>query len=158
MFSNEIENEKIDVVVESNVVEESFKEKLIRLTADFDNYKKRVERDKHSWIVVAKTEVLKKVLPFVDELQLAMNSLSEQHNVGMDVLQGLSLILNNYQKALTDLGVVEVVYDSFNPEIHEVIGFVNTPGKVRGEIVKVFKKGFMVDGHLLRHAQVMLAE
>lgn len=144
-----------DNLEKSNVEIQALQDKLARLAADFDNHKRNVEKDRLHWYSSAKSEVIDKLLPFLDEINLAAKALCKCND---EATSGIKLISNNYLKSLNSLGVREVEYKSFDPEIHEALTSIPVEGKESGEIVEVIKKGFILDKKVLRPAQVIVTQ
>ncbi|MCB9493240.1 MAG: nucleotide exchange factor GrpE [Epsilonproteobacteria bacterium] len=146
-------------VVKDNQQEESFKDQYLRLNADFQNFKKRVEKERIEWMTTAQASVLEKVLPIVDEFDRAFAALekSEQHDASW--LEGFKLVYKNLQKAMTDLGVEEIKTDGeFNPDQHEALIQVDSADHASGAIVQVLAKGYMLKGKVIKHAKVSVAK
>jgi molecular chaperone GrpE len=155
---NELERESSQTASADKNIDEVLKDRLTRLTADFENFKRRSEHDKRMWYTAAKADVIEKLLPFLDEINLAITSQKRQEQVVVEAISGLELIAQNYQKSLLGLGVTEVSYAAFDPEFHDALGSVHVEGKLAGEIVEVLKRGFSLDNRVLRPAQVIVAK
>ena len=159
---NDLQQEEVavqeqDAAAEARAGNNALKERLVRLTADFDNFKRRIELDKRGWYASAKSEVIEKLLPFLDELLLAIAAQKNLGDAGLGIASGLELIVQNYLKALASLGVSEVATQVFDPQLHEALGTVVVAGKKDGDIVEVLKRGFVLDDKVLRPAQVIVA-
>lgn len=143
---------------------DSYREQFLRLNADLQNFKKRVERERGEWMQLAQISMLKAFLPTVDDLERAITTAqklqaqtheSEQANAW---LEGFILIHKNLVKQLTDLGVTEIDCSGmFNPELHEALMQTETPDIAAGTITAVLTKGYMFQGKIIRHAQVSVA-
>lgn len=131
---------------------------VARLLADIANMQRRVEKDKISWYELAKSEVIAKLLPFLDEMLLALDAYKKIENLNEQVVSGLILIVQNFDKSLKQLGVAEIESENFDPELHEAIGFIAVEGKLSGAIVEVVRKGFVLNKKVIRCAQVVVAK
>ena len=141
--------------------DESCKDQLVRVQADFQNYKRRTEKERAQWIVHAQVRVLESILPLVDELELALKS-SEQYEFNEDTrkwLEGFTLMQQNLHKRLEKLGVKEIdCSGSFDPQLHEALMNVDSPDHESGAIVAVLSKGYVLGDEVLRHAKVSVAK
>ena len=140
--------------------EDSFKEKFFRISADLQNFKKRVEKERGEWVQHAQGQLLEGLLPIFDELDRAIE-LSEKNNPDQAPawLSGFTLIQKNWKKKLVDLGVEEInATIAFNPEFHEALMQVENSDKKSGEIVHILSKGYSFKGKVIKPAQVSVAK
>jgi molecular chaperone GrpE len=129
-------------------------DKALYLAADFDNVRKRLEKDKYTGIDNAYKVVLLDVLGVVDNFERAFAEMQQKPELEA-YLQGFTLIYKALQKMLNQYQVHEITdVTAFNPEIHEAIMHVTDSDKPSGHIVDVFEKGYMYKGQLLRPAKV----
>lgn len=135
-----------------------YKELLLRTNADFQNFKRRVERERAEWTSLMQANVLEKFLPFVQDLERAVQV--AQPIQGQELLlEGFQLILKNLKKTLTDMGVTEIeTTGEFNPEFHEALMHVESPDHASGHIVQELSKGYCHKGKVLKHARVSVAK
>ena len=150
-------------VVESKVVEVNvdYKEKFVRAHADFENYKRRIDKERMVWMVVSQAETIKSVLPILDELDLAIQTgeknIQDEHEKTW--LSGFELIQKNAQKILSNLDVKEIdCRGEFNPNFHEALMQVDSDEHKTGEVVQVLSKGYMLKDEVVRHAKVSVAK
>jgi molecular chaperone GrpE len=140
-------------------VQDTYRDQFLRLNADFQNFKRRVEKERSEWMVSAQASVLKKILPVFDELDNVVNLCQEQHIEGSSWAQGLELSQKNWQKMILELGVEEIPTSGmFDPELHEGLMQEDVSDKQPGEIVKTFSKGYRFKGTVIRHAKVSVAK
>jgi len=140
---------------------DNLKDQLIRVNADFLNFKKRVEREKTEWMSVGQEMILERFFHFVDDLDRAIASCSEQKDdEGKKTwLQGFIIIQKNLKKMLSEIGVKEVDCSVlFDPEYHEALMQVDSTKHKSGQIVQVFSKGYLLKDKVLRHAKVSVAK
>lgn len=161
--------EKIDENIEENNSQENqnccteiqdFKTKYVYLNAEFDNYRKRIEKEKKQWMLHGEENVLKNVLTIVDDLERAFHQL-ESKPLPEDLqaqFQGFKLILKSAHGLLSKFHVEEIQSAEFNPEFHEALAQVESDKHQPGHVVETYEKGYMHNGHLLRPAKVSVAK
>lgn len=134
-------------------------EQLLRLKAEFENTKKRLERDKFDAIKYANERLIAEVLPAIDNLDRAMASIAEGHSVEK-VQAGLKIAQDELHKVLEQHGVelVKSVGTEFNPEFHEAVGVVETADAEEGSVVEEIQKGYLLNGRLIRPSRVRIAQ
>jgi len=150
--------EEAEVLKEAEKLEaelKSLKEKYLRLLADFDNYRKRTASDLEAAKREGKLEVLRAVLPILDDLERALE------HAGADpgaILEGVRKIKDAFLRILAGLGVEEVPGkgEAFDPAYHEAIGVVE--GEEDGTIAEVYQKGYKVGDFLVRPARVAVTK
>ncbi len=137
---------------------EEWKEKYVRVNADFDNFRKRTAKDQTFWRQTAQIEVLLPIIAIVDDFDRALETQTGDQ-VSRVGLEGFELIHKSLNKYLQTLGVeVMTDYDTFNPEYHEAIMQVDAPGYENGSIVSILEKGYLFKGIVLRPAKVSVAK
>lgn len=134
-------------------------EQLLRLKADLENTKKRLERDKQEAIKYANEKLLVQILPIVDNLDRALASLLEGHNPEM-VAKGLKLAQEELHQVLELHGVqlVKGLGEDFDPQVHEAVGVVEKEGAKEGSIVEEVQRGYLLNGRLIRPSRVRIAK
>ncbi len=147
---------------ESETVEEKIKQledQNLRLRADFDNSKKRMEREKIEAIKFANERLLAEILPIVDNLDRAMASLAEGHDPAK-VMDGLKIAQEELHGVLELHGVqpVKSLGQEFNPQIHEAVGVIDSPDKKEGTILEEVQRGYLFNGRLIRPSRVKIAQ
>ncbi len=135
------------------------KEKFARLTADFQNYKKRSETDKLMWIDRSRCDVLGGILSIVDNFDRALEEAQATQNESLaSWLVGFELIHKALYEFLASQKVTAISQVTvFDPTLHEAVMQVESPDHHSGQIVKVFEKGFMYKDMVLRTAKVSVA-
>ncbi len=134
------------------------KDQLLRLRADFENTKKRLEKDKFEAIRFANERLLEEILHVVDNFDRAMTSLSEGHDPEK-VKQGLKLAQDELHKVLETHGVqiIPSVGKEFDPKVHEAVAVVESDGAKEGFVMDEVQKGYLLNGRLLRPSKVRIA-
>lgn len=139
---------------------QEYKNKVLYLTAEFDNYKKRTEKERIQWITSGQAMVLDTLLAIYDDFERATKQIHAQHlpQEVMVHLQGLDLIAKSFEKAIKQYDIEEMTYDEFDPEKHEALMQVQSSEHKPGQIVQVLQKGYVHKGKLLRAAKVSVAQ
>lgn len=134
-------------------------DRLLRLAADFDNYKKRAAREKEEWIKIANEDLIKAVLPFIDNLERAVNHSENMKDTGV-LIEGVRLTVQQLLQALNKFGVspIESLGKSFDPAIHEAMLVVETDQHEPNQVVEEFQKGYLLNDRLLRPATVSVSK
>lgn len=144
-------------------VEESFKQQFMRVTADFSNYKRRVDKERIQWVTTGQTTIIQAFLPVVDDVERALTATRTAQEGHEDdsmaqILEGFELIEKNLHKVLDKMGVAEIACDgAFNPEHHEALMQAASDSHESGQVVQVLSKGYTYKGAVLRHAKVSVA-
>jgi molecular chaperone GrpE len=132
-----------------------------RLAADFENYKKRVERDRGSWTFTAQAEILRDLLPVVDDFDRAIAAYQKSENAVQYAawISGFELIRKALEKFLSSHGVTPIEQMVvFDPQYHEAVAHIESPAHSSGQIVDVIQKGYMLNDRVLRVARVAVAK
>lgn len=139
----------------------SFKDKYARVHADFDNIKKRLEREKYQALEYANEKFAKDLIPVVDSLSMAIGAaqIDAEPAVLLEKLQeGVELTMKQLLSVLEKHGVTPVdENEPFNPDIHNAVQRVDSPDHESGDIVNTFQKGFRYKERTLRDAMVVIA-
>lgn len=138
---------------------DDFYDRLLRKTAEFDNYRKRVERDRQSMAESAAADLLRDLLPLVDDLERALKA--EPGAEGAESYRrGVELIHRQLLDVLRKRNVkpVEALGADFDPHVHEAVAYEPAQGRRDGEILEEFGKGYMLGERLLRPAIVKVAK
>ncbi len=131
-------------------------EKFLLAVADFDNFKKRIQRDFDSMVSAQRRMLLERFLPVLDNLERALQS-----NAGGDTLRGgVEQTMRGFEALLAGEGVkaIEVKGQRFDPRVAEAIGTSAADGVAEDTVVEVAKKGYTLGAELLRPAQVIVAK
>ena len=134
-------------------------EQILRLHAEFDNTKKRLEKDKTESIKYANEKLILEILPAIDTLDRAMNSLSEGHDPEK-VKKGLEIAQTELHEMLEQHGVelVKSIGASFDPNVHEAVTMVETKDAGDGTVIDEIQKGYLLNGRLIRPSLVKVAK
>ncbi len=139
-------------------VETDYKNLALKTAAEFDNYRKRITREKAQWKREALADFLKDFLPAFDDLDRAITE-GEKHDSYDVVHDGARLVRDNMKKSLQKAGVTEIEAEGkqFNPLYHEAMTMVPMPGAEPNSVIEVFQSGYMIDDFVLRPAKVVVA-
>ena len=134
------------------------KDQYVRAFADFENTKKRLERDKNQSLEYADERVMSDLLPMLDTLEKALES-ARQNPQASAIAEGLELILESFIKVLNRHGVELIATDGeFDPNLHECLMQVPSQEKANGEILQTLQKGFVYKQRVLRPAMVSVVK
>lgn len=139
---------------------EDMRDKYLRLSAEFDNYRKRTLREKSDILKYGSEEVLKDLLPVVDDLDRALKVIETATDINA-VKDGLSLIVNKFNEFLKSKGVKEIdaIGQELNTDLHEAITkFPVQDEAQKGKIVDVVQKGYMLNDKVMRFSKVVVGE
>lgn len=139
----------------------SVKDQLIRIGADFQNFKKRTERDRFIWSQTLTADIFLNLLPVIDNFDRALEQAKKSDNNQelASWLAGFELIyksLNDFLKKNRVETIEQLT--TFDPNLHEALMQVEDTTKESGTIVQVFERGFMLDGKVLRPAKVSVSK
>ncbi|HET57822.1 MAG TPA: nucleotide exchange factor GrpE [Deltaproteobacteria bacterium] len=134
-------------------------DKYVRLAADFDNYKKRTQKDRADLLNYGNETIIKDVLPIVDSLERAIDHSANAGDFETFVT-GLNLILDQLRNTLEKHGVksIEAVGEDFDPNYHEAMLLVEGDEENDNKVIEEFEKGYLLNGRLLRPSKVSVAK
>ncbi len=136
------------------------KKEYLFLMAEFDNFRKRTLKEKSEIIKNAGENVLKGLLPIMDDFERGLKA-AETTDDSAAMKEGMSLIYNKLKKYLAQNGVKEIdpADDTFDTEKHEAISAVPVPDESKkGKILDTIEKGYMINDKVLRHAKVVVGQ
>ncbi len=130
-------------------------EKFLRLAAEYDNYRKRSQKEKESAWAAAKAETVLAFLPVYDNLERAM----KQETADEAYKKGVEMTMSGLREVLAKLGVEEIpaLGESFDPNLHNAVMHVEDEAAGENTIVEVFQAGFQAGGKVIRFAMVKVA-
>jgi molecular chaperone GrpE len=134
-------------------------DRLLRVSADFENYKKRSTREMEEFRKYANQSLLKEMLSVVDNLELAINSSSDGKNTDKTLIEGLNLTLNEILRVFEKFNVtpIEAQGKTFDPAYHEAVMREETDDYPENSVISEFQKGYLIHDRLLRPAMVVVA-
>ena len=133
-------------------------DKYLRLYAEFENYKKRVSRDKDELIKYGNERLLTELLPVVDHLEMALKHGSD--DVSQGLIQGVEITLRELKKTLGKFGLTEIESEgkSFDPLIHHAMAQVERQDVDENMVVEEYRRGFMLNDKVIRAAMVAVSK
>ena len=136
--------------------EPDWKDRYARTLADFDNYRKRMARDREELAQFAAKDILKDLLPTVDNLSLALEKAENKED---PFVQGVKLAYDGFLKALADHGAtpLDSVGEPFDTNFHDALAQLPSPDVPEGTVMNEVKRGWLLHGKLLRPAQVVVS-
>ena len=139
---------------------EKEKKDYLFLRADFDNYRKRMLKEREELLRNAGEKVLKGLLPIVDDFERGLQATKDAEEAAA-VREGMELIYNKLLRYLADNGVkpMESTGQIFDPDFHEAIATIPAPSEdLRGKVMDTTTRGYMINDKVLRHAKVAVGE
>ena len=128
---------------------------LLRTAAEFDNFKKRTEREKTTVAEFAKAGLIKQLLPILDNIDRAAST----DKTNPDYIKGIEMIVKQFEGIASNLGIVEIAAegDIFNPELHEAVMHIEDESLGENVIAQVLQKGYKIGDTVIRAAMVKVA-
>lgn len=132
---------------------------LLRKTAELDNYRKRVERERRNLEHAAATDLIKDLLPLADDLERALGADADITTAG-SYREGVELIQRRLLEVLDKRGVtpIDATAQDFDPEVHQAVATEALNGHRDGEVIEELRRGYLLHGRLLRAAMVRVAK
>ena len=158
----EEKNQKADEIIELKKQIESQKvqideteDRLKRVAAEFDNYKKRNTKERDGMYNSLVADIISNFLPVIDNLEKAVATETKDE----EYKKGIELVLKQFKDVLTARGIVEIeaVGNTFDPELHEAVSSVQDETKGEKEIVQEYRKGYKLGDKVIRHSMVVVA-
>ena len=137
--------------------EQEVDDRLLRLAADFDNYKKRAARERAEYVALANERLLKELLPILDDLERALNAAELHEEAQLE--DGVRLVHRALASLLEKQGVKEIATDGkFDPHVHEALLAQPSEEAEQGDVIDVIQKGYTLGDRVVRPARVIVAE
>jgi molecular chaperone GrpE len=145
--------------------EQKYKElndKYLRLSAEFDNFRRRSLKEKMELIKTAGEDILLNILPVMDNFERALKAIGQNENENnVAIKEGILLIYNNFRDFLSQRGVreLEAIGKEFDTDLHEAITKIPAPNEeMKGKVVDVIEKGYLMHEKIIRFAKVVVGE
>ena len=134
---------------------DEYYEHLKRNMAEFDNFKKRISKEKDMMYNTISADIISELLPILDNFDKALNAETADESYK----NGMAMIYNQFNETLQKLGVEEIdaLNKVFNPNFHEAVMHIEDESFGEKEIVEVFRKGYKIGDKIIRHAMVKVA-
>lgn len=137
---------------------EELKDRLARQMAEFDNFRKRTEKEKSAMYEIGARDILEKILPVLDNFERGLASRPEDE-IGAAYADGMEMIYKQLVKTLEDAGVetIEALGQQFDPNLHNAVMHVEDDNFGENEITQELQKGYQYRGTVIRHSMVQVA-
>jgi molecular chaperone GrpE len=137
---------------------QALQDKYLRLAAEFENYKRLTQRDQRDFHRFANEQVLKELLPVVDNLERAIDS-AKKNPESETIVQGVQLTLKQFLEILSRFGVRQIssIGSVFDPSRHQAVTRVEAKDKPENTVVEEYQKGYLLHERVLRPAMVAVA-
>lgn len=147
----------VEIIEEEKDEEEPLRIQLMRLQADFDNFRKRQVRERAEWIARANEDLFLELLPVLDHYEMGLKS-AEEHQTDNSVTEGFRMVYTQLLDLLEKFKVtpVEAIGEPFNPHVHEALTHMPSD-KPSETVVEQVRRGYMLGDKLLRAAQVVVS-
>jgi molecular chaperone GrpE len=134
-------------------------DRYLRLSAEFDNFRKRTLREKMELSKYAAENLFLKILPVMDDFDRAISHMDEAQDC-VAMKSGIDLIYNKFAEFLKQNGVkeVETSEGEFNVDLHDAVAKTSAPEEMRGRIIEVIQKGYYLNDKVIRHSKVVVGE
>lgn len=147
-----------ELVLKHTEENDKVKDQLLRTMAEFDNYKRRTDKEFIDNIQSASKEVIEDILPVIDDFNRSLQHADPKK--GDALLEGINLVYKNLMNVLTKRGLTEIeaVGEEFNPDEHDALMQVDSKEFDSGFVVEEHSKGYKLNDKVIRHAQVLVAK
>lgn len=154
--NKEQNNEKINDELQTKQIElDELNDRYKRVFAEFENYKKRTQKEREGLYNSVLGDIITKILPVIDNMEIAVNAECKDENYK----QGVELVQKQFKEFLTKNNVEEIpaLGEIFDPSVHEAVSTVQDDTKQSQEIVQEYRKGYKIGSKVLRHSMVVVA-
>ena len=135
-------------------------DKYLRLSAEFDNYRKRTHREKAELIKTASDDLLKKIIPVVDDFERGLAAVNNSGDLEA-IKQGMNLIYVRFREFLQQQGIreIESINQDFDADFHDAVTKIPVDDeKLKGKVVDVIEKGYFLHDKVIRYPKVVIGE
>lgn len=152
------QNQKADKKDPKDTRIDELQDRLMRQMAEFDNFRKRTEKEKSAMYEVGARDMIEKILPVLDNFERALAAVPEDEKGG-SFAEGVEMIYKQFLKTLEDAGVevIEAVGQQFNPDVHNAVMHIEDESYGENEISQELQKGYKYRGTVVRHSMVQVA-
>jgi molecular chaperone GrpE len=151
---------RLEAELKERVAEvEALNDRLLRLHAEFENYKKRMARERSEFVKFANEALILEFLPVLDSLERALAT-ARSAAEAQAVAEGLEIILRLFQTTLEKVGVkvIEALEREFDPNLHQAVAQVESPDGRDNIVMEEVRKGYLLEGRLLRPSMVKVSK
>ena len=152
----ETETEETEEVTEEKI--EELTDRVKRQMAEFDNFRKRTEKEKASMYEIGAREIIEKILPVVDNFERGLAAVPEEEK-DSPFADGMTKIYKQMMTVFEEMGVkaIDAVGEEFNPDYHNAVMHVEDEEAGENVVVEEFQKGYLYKDHVVRHSMVKVA-
>lgn len=154
--------EQIEKLKEQASKAEEYWDRLLRLTADFDNFKKRTTRERQDLLKYANEGLLTKLVPVLDTFDIAINAANANKDAAsqQSLLEGITMVQSQLKSTLTEAGLEEIdaLNKPFDPNFHEAVAQKETSEVAEDSVAQQLRKGYKYRDRLVRAATVIVAK
>ena len=150
----------IALIKQKEAEAKEYREQMLRYAAEVENLKKSFKREKEEYFKYALETFMKELLPFIDNLERALEAARENKDVN-SIIEGIELTLKGLLKTLEKFGLKQfevAIGEAFRPELHEALAVEETHEHEEGAVVRAFQKGYTLHERVLRPALVAVAK
>ena len=155
-----VEEQLANMLAEAQQMVSDERDKYLRLSAEFDNYRKRTLKEKAELIKNGAEKTLTAILPVLDDFERALKNMEASEETKA-MKEGVELIFSKFQKILGQEGLQKIETDSqaFDTDFHEAIALIPSPSEeLKGKILDCVQTGYMLNDKVIRHAKVAVAQ
>ena len=156
-----VEEQLANMLEEAQQMVREEKDKYLRLSAEFDNYRKRTLKEKAELIKNGGEKTLTAILPVLDDFERALKNIEATNDETKALKEGVELIANKLNKVLGQEGLqkIETEGKDFDVDFHEAIALIPAPSEdLKGKILDCVQTGYMLNEKVIRHAKVAVAQ
>jgi molecular chaperone GrpE len=155
--------EKVVELTTEQILENTLKEKenaFLRLTAEYQNYRKRVEKEKFELMKYANEKIMVDLLEIMDNFERALYSVDLEHEKNKSMVDGVNLIKNSLHSLMDKYEVVAIdsINNPFDPELQSAVMMEEKEGVESGIVIEEFQKGYKLKDKVIRHAMVKVSQ
>ncbi len=138
---------------------EELNDRLMRQMAEFDNFRKRSEREKSQMFEIGAKDIVEKILPVIDNMERGLATVSEEELAANAFAQGMEKVYKQFMTVMEQAGVkpIEALGAEFNPDFHNAVMHVDDETVGENIVVEEFQKGYMYKESVVRHSMVKVA-
>jgi molecular chaperone GrpE len=147
-----------DLKPELSKEDEALEKQLLRLRADFDNFRKRTLRERSDLSRRANEHIVEELLPILDHFEMGLST-AHQHEAEPSVIKGFKLVYDQFEATLKKFGVTAIEAESqpFDPHLHEAATYIPSEEHAENMVIAQTRRGYKLGDHLLRPAQVVVS-
>lgn len=163
-LEDKAERKEEDILKELHAAEEESKkhyDKLLRLMAEFENFKKRASKEQQEHVKFANEKLMKELLPALDDFDRVIDHIPEEKEASVKVIaDGVGLVRKSLLNILKKFGLSEIEAQgkTFDPNLHEAVSVIEDKDKEDNTVVGVHRKGYKLDDRVIRAAQVIVSK